>query len=323
MSIFKWDLLNESSNNLSSHFSRSSHTINFIDNKIYIFGGEHVPRVPIDNNLIVFDLKENKQSVIEATNNSPSPRVGHASCTIDKKLYVFGGRGGIEFEDSFNDLFVFDTVSNNWQCLNTNGQNELPEKRSYHTMASSNNKLYVFGGCGKNGRLNDLYEYDVLKNSWAKLITDDRIIACGGASLVYRDDHLYLIGGFCGNELDTCFKYSIKNKTWSTIANLPRKLSVFASASIIENSSSNFKIILNGGEVDPSKLGHSGTGEFSQDTYAYDGEHWHLLKFTVNDTKPSNRGWHAGCIGDNYFYIYGGNLENNQRTNELWRLRIF
>jgi hypothetical protein len=67
---------------------------------------------------------------------------------------------------------------------------------------------------------------------------------------------LYLIGGFCGHELDDCFQYDIKENKWTQIESLPRKLSVFACSSVNDETyEGKLRLILHGGEVDPSTLG--------------------------------------------------------------------
>lgn len=131
---------------------------------------------------------------------------------------------------------------------------------------------------------------------------------------------MYVVGGFCGRELDDCWKFDLNRKEWIQIENLPRHLSVFACESVFDKQ--NLRLILHGGEVDPSTLGHNGAGEFSKSTYIYDGQCWSLLEFSDEDFKPSTRGWHAGAYSNGSFYIYGGNLENNKRTNELWQLKF-
>ena len=70
---------------------------------------------------------------------------------------------------------------------------------------------------------------------------------------------LYLTGGFCGHELDDCWKYDIKQNVWTKNSNLPRHLSVFASASVLDNDK--VRLIVHGGEIDPSTLGHNGAGK--------------------------------------------------------------
>ena len=79
----------------------------------------------------------------------PSARLGHASCSLGGRLYVFGGRQSADMaESSLNDLYAFDAESNEWLKLDENESNDLvrPQKRSFHSMAALNNKLYIFGG---------------------------------------------------------------------------------------------------------------------------------------------------------------------------------
>jgi hypothetical protein len=40
---------------------------------------------------------------------------------------------------------------------------------------SQGDKLYVFGGCGEAGRLNDLWEFDTSSNSWTQMPSSDAI----------------------------------------------------------------------------------------------------------------------------------------------------
>jgi hypothetical protein len=101
---------------------------------------------------------------------------------------------------------------------------------------------------------------------------------------------LYLMGGFCGEELDDCFRYDLATKKWTRIESLPRKLSVFACSSVDDSLwGGKIRLILHGGEVDPSTAGHNGAGEFSNDTYLFDGLKWHMLN-NSSPLKPSSRG---------------------------------
>ena len=170
-----------------SSLERSSHTINILNDKLYVLGGEHDPRIPIDNDLHVYNLATHTWSIAEVkSKHRPNARLGHASCVLNNKLYVFGGRTGVDMgEHSLNDLHVYDLDSQTWTELVTNEKSQTsPPQRSFHAMASLKNKLYVFGGCSvDHGRLNDLFEYDLALNKWTQLESDDRIHARGGASL--------------------------------------------------------------------------------------------------------------------------------------------
>ena len=338
---FSWSLLFPKTMHLEAiHklLERSSHSVSLVKDKIYIFGGEREPRIPIDDNLMMYDLKLNKWSVAEVKSvERPMARIGNASCVVNHKLYVFGGRTGIEMgEGSLNDLYEYDTETNIWNQLKPNLiSNENPPPRSYHTMTSLKNKLYVFGGCSADhGRLNDLFEFDLTQNKWKQLKSDDRIAPRGGSSLCSFESSneaaepscLYLVGGFKGEELDDVFKYDLAQDVWTQESSMPRKLSVFAGSSVNNDKliidGKKVRLLVHGGEIDPSTKGHNGAGEFSSDIYAFNGDKWHILSNNHGE-KPSNRGWHAGCYGfDNKFYIFGGNLEDNNRTNELWSLNF-
>ena len=45
----------------------------------------------------------------------------------------------------------------------------MPQPRSYNAAAVASGRLYVFGGCGADGRLNELHAYDSATNEWQQL----------------------------------------------------------------------------------------------------------------------------------------------------------
>ena len=61
-------------------------------------------------------------------------------------------------EGVISDLYGFDTTRNAWFRPDTKG--ELPAPRSFHAMAACGSALYIFGGVGVAGRLNDLHQFD-------------------------------------------------------------------------------------------------------------------------------------------------------------------
>jgi len=325
-----WKLL---SSELLLHdaINRSSHSVNFLANKLFIFGGEHEPRKPIDNKILKIDLETKKFEYVEGKSGDkhvPCPRVAHSASFINEKLYIFGGRVGIGMDEgALNDLYEFNTATNEWKLLDdgvSKANDQRPAARSYHAMTSLDEKLYIFGGCTES-RLNDFFSYDTVKAEWKKLAQDELIKPRGGSAICsYKNEAtneacIYLFGGFCGHELSDCFKYSIEENSWSQISGLPSGLSVFASASL---NQPNARIIVHGGEIDPSTQGHTAAGEFTADTILFDGEAWSKVKIENEEVMPSSRGWHAGSSGSGKFFVYGGNLENNARTNELWQLEL-
>ena len=80
-------------------------------------------------------------------------------------------------EGSLNDLHRFDTATKAWAEEGVNTE-ERPEPRSFHAMASDGERhLYVFGGCGKDGRLNDLWRFDTQEGRWSQLPSEKAVQA--------------------------------------------------------------------------------------------------------------------------------------------------
>ncbi|KAL0018118.1 hypothetical protein WJX77_002698 [Trebouxia sp. C0004] len=96
------------------------------------------------------------------------------------------------------NLHAFDTEKLDWSEVRAAGR---PEPRSFHSAASDDTNLYIFGGCGLEGRLNDLHRYDSTSSSWECLPSNTSIEPRGGASLLVYTYNLFLIGGFNGKEL--------------------------------------------------------------------------------------------------------------------------
>ncbi len=149
----KWSLLSSKSDANNTDNGRSSHTLNIINNKLYVFGGENEPRIPINNNLLIYNILKKSWQIhetnIQSERHVPTARLGHASCSLGNLLYVFGGRQSVDMaESSLNDLYAFDTESNEWMKVDENESKDFvkPSKRSYHSMCALENKLYIFGG---------------------------------------------------------------------------------------------------------------------------------------------------------------------------------
>ena len=84
-------------------------------------------------------------------------------------------------------------------------------------------------------------------------------------------------------------------------------------------------IIIHGGEVDPSDLGHLGAGKFTGDAYALNTETltWKKLDDGPGlDNHPGPRGWCAfasGCLnGKPGLLVYGGNSPSNDRLDDIF-----
>lgn len=156
--------------------ARSSHTLCEVQGNLILFGGEAQPRVPVPPDTFVFDAARQTWITVSLEGESPSARVGHSAASIGSCMLLFGGRTGVEGGTAMNDLHSLDLAARCWHCLASEGSK--PQPRSYHSATSLASCLYIFGGCGADGRLNDLWCYDSEANSWAQLPHSEQIKVC-------------------------------------------------------------------------------------------------------------------------------------------------
>eukprot|EP00041_Stephanoeca_diplocostata_P014199 m.255604 g.255604 ORF g.255604 m.255604 type:complete len:371 (+) comp19622_c0_seq2:17-1129(+) len=330
---------------------RSSHKISILSGTVYLFGGEKVARVPVDNDMWKLTLGSEalSQSQWERCDvqgaTKPPLRIAHSQCVIGSDIYIFGGRQGITMGESpLNDCFAYSTTDSTWKELLPEG--DVPSARSFHCMVAVRDRFYVFGGCSADGRLADLYEGvpDVCKGvvKWKLLPTGPpELRGRGGAgfvgltkSVVTADGSgcLVVLGGFAGEETNDVYVYDIATRKWYTVAitgGSLRPRSVFTCVPWCADSI----ILIFGGEVSPSDLGHEGAGGFANDLCS--------LQLTMGSNStvegvvaaistptaaaagyPRPRGWGTGDVWDGNLVIHGGLTGDDKdptRLGCLWK----
>lgn len=351
---------------------RSSHGISSLDaqgdsvaTRLVLFGGENIARTPISEpgqSLWIAERTEMNDeswkwispSVVEGSSEPPF-RVAHAQATIGRAVYFFGGRAGITMQEkAMNDLWKLELVdgtdSSNplyakWTQIVVPSDSPGPEPRSFHKMISVGDGLFVFGGCGANGRLNDLWRFDTVAEKWESLGKSHVLQGRGGANLLELTDeeneaNLFIVAGFAGEETNDghVYRYSASSSSsWEekgleTLSEL-RPRSVCASGTLMVGAQKT--CLLFGGEVDPSDRGHEGAGNFENDLVLLDGRTG-ALKETIpapaGDGKlawPQQRGWSHAAVatgsGGERFYVFGGLTGNDvspARLDDLWECHI-
>ncbi|KAJ7964689.1 Nitrile-specifier protein 5 [Quillaja saponaria] len=234
-------------------------------------------------------------------------------------IYVFGGRD-VEHNE-LNELYSFDTSTNKWTLISN--EDAGPPHRSYHSTTADDRNVYIFGGCGVAGRLNDLWAFNGVDNKWVKFpLPGNNLKGRGGLGLVVAQEKVWVVYGFAGEEVDDVHYFDLAHKKWAQVetkGEKPTARSVFPIFGIGKY------IFTYGGEVDPSDQGHLGAGKFSGEVYALDTETlvWKKLEDGADSSNhPGPRGWCAfaggQCGGKEGLLVYGGNSPSNDRLGDIF-----
>ncbi|KAF2864804.1 hypothetical protein BDV95DRAFT_613169 [Massariosphaeria phaeospora] len=318
---------------------RSSHVLSVVDQTVCIFGGEVLPRQPIDNQLDRFPLNSPDAANLETISpgSAPSPRVGSASAVLGGAMYLFSGRGGVDMApvDEQGAVWAYDVAAASWSKIEPADPSQPhPPARSYHCSASDGqHTFFVHAGCPAEGRLSDLWKFNVSDRTWTQA-PDAPPPQRGGTSLAYSGGKLFRMNGFDGTKEQggTIDIFDIASSTWSTQSFLadgndgpePRSVCVLLPLRLEGRN----KLVTLFGEHDPSSLGHAGAGKMLNDIWSYDiGENWWTrLNIAAGDDMPAPRGWFDGDVvksagrGNDSIVVHGGLGENNERLTDLWLL---
>ncbi|EGU85028.1 hypothetical protein FOXB_04448 [Fusarium oxysporum f. sp. conglutinans Fo5176] len=286
----------------SKRLYRSSQAVSSVGQKVYIFGGELLPREPVDNrvDVVSLDTQEHGAQTLTAPTKALSPRVGSPSTTIGSNIFLFSGRGGLEMKpiEEKGAIWRYNTADNTWDTVEPEDPSApFPDGRSYHCITSDGvDQLYLHSGCPEKNRLNDLWAFDLTKRAWSELPSAPGP-ARGGSSIAFHDGKLYRMNGFDGKTeqggaLDT---YNIEAGSWSTVTYKPDGVEgpdarSVASLLSITVRGKNFLITMFG-ERDPSALGHAGAGKMLSDVWAFDIEESTWQSVEIGDDRPVARGW--------------------------------
>jgi hypothetical protein len=200
-------------------------------------------------------------------------------------------------------------------------------------MASDgSNTIFVHAGCPENGRLSDLWAFDINAKKWKTLPAAPEPPR-GGTSITYSAGKLYRMNGFDGQQeqggnLDI---FDLSGDAWSTIKypvdgkSGPEARSV-SSLLPLEVGSRKLLVTLFG-EHDPSSLGHSGAGKMLGNVWAYDIADGNWTELKANGDVPQSRGWFDADVvkvvkGKDAIVVHGGLAEDNSRLGDVWVMEI-
>ena len=133
----------------------------------------------------------------DPTDDRPYLRAGHTLSWGANHLFIFGGTLAYE-QRKANDLYITNLDRMVWMKMQPSG--ERPIERDGHCAVFDpvRKRLLVFGGRSiQKKRLNDLYSYDMVSNTWSKMAPEGNLPApreFGNMELL-NDDTAVLFGG--------------------------------------------------------------------------------------------------------------------------------
>ncbi|KAF1955272.1 galactose oxidase [Byssothecium circinans] len=322
----------------SERLRRSSQVLSVLGNTAYIFGGEVQPREPIDNQVDVVSLsKDAPHLTTKSVSSAPSPRVGSSSVALNSRIYLFSGRGGVKMTsiEEQGAIWCYDPEQSSWSLIKpADAEKPYPPGRSYHCAThDGKNAIFIHAGCPANGRLSDLWKFDLSTRTWTKA-PDAPAPQRGGASIAYNRGRLYRMHGFDGTKEQggSIDIFDIAANSWSTETfkadgnDGPEPRSVCALVPIVIAKKD--KLLTLFGERDPSSLGHAGAGKMLGDAWIYDIDEnwWTKLEPSGANGLPDPRGWFDADVlkaqdGTNdHVVVHGGLGEDNERLMDVWLL---
>lgn len=231
--------------------------------------------------------------------------------------------------DEGGSLWQYTPSTSKWTAITT--KSSAPAPRSYHAMTSDGaSTIYLHAGCPAQGRLSDLWAFDLESRRWTELPAAPGP-GRGGASIAFCGGKLLRMGGFDGKSEQggSVDVYDPEAKAWSSISftagrDGPEARSV---AALVASKVRGREVLVTMfGERDPSVLGHAGAGKMLGDVWVFDIETATWSEAKAASDVPAPRGWfdadvQRSDIGDTII-VHGGLAEDNSRLGDVWRLQI-
>ncbi|XP_063708543.1 kelch-like protein 12 [Culicoides brevitarsis] len=216
---------------------RCRFSLNVVGSRIYAIGG-----VSESHDDDMYDGGETNYSSGEVYNPEtdkwefitalPEYRSQHASCAVDRYLYISGGLD--QFGGVLSTFWKYNTTCNYWTQLPP-----MLTGRADHVILNIGAKLYICGGWYEINTTRilagtiDVFNYAT--NSWSTLtrIPTPKF----HAGIVHLNNKIYIIGGFCSDDIfrHTASRievFDIDKNTWSVMDNYPKNIWEHACASL-------------------------------------------------------------------------------------------
>uniref|UniRef100_A0A8C4H583 Leucine zipper like post translational regulator 1 n=1 Tax=Dicentrarchus labrax TaxID=13489 RepID=A0A8C4H583_DICLA len=334
---------------------RSKHTVVAYRDAIYVFGGDNGKNML--NDLLRFDVKDCSWCRAFTTGTPPAPRYHHSAVVYGSSMFVFGGYTGDIYSNSNlknkNDLFEYKFATGQWTEWKVEGS--LPVARSAHGATVYSDKLWIFAGYDGNARLNDMWTISLQDREhacWEEIDQSGEIPpSCCNFPVAVCRDKMFVFSGQSGAKItNNLFQFEFKGHMWTRI---PTEHLLRGSPPPPQRRYGHTMVAFDrhlyvfGGAADntlPNEL----------HCYDVDSQSWEVIhpsldsevcKYYLNiglnflspyillsskaefplslpPQMPSGRLFHAAAVIQDAMYIFGGTVDNNVRSGEMYRFQF-
>lgn len=190
--------------------ARVNHVAIVFENKIWVIGGATKIDLSSGTNDVYYS-DDGMNWHIATKKAAFEPRDGHTALVYKNKMWVIGGFGGTydDFKKTYNDVY-YSTNGVDWYPATTNA---AFSPRHGHSSVVYDNKMWVIGGTGRNGRTNDVYYSSDGVNWYAATVNATFSPRQYHKTLVYNGK-MWVIGGLSDEGGKNDVYYSINGTDW-------------------------------------------------------------------------------------------------------------
>ncbi|PZC78652.1 hypothetical protein B5X24_HaOG201951 [Helicoverpa armigera] len=239
-------------------------------------------------------------------------------------MFVFGGYTGDILANSNltnkNDLFEYKFPSAQWVQWKFTGQEPVP--RSAHGAAVYDDKLWIFAGYDGNARLNDMWTINLLgeNHQWERIEQKGQCPpTCCNFPVAVARGKMFVFSGQSGAKItNALFQFDFETHTWSRVCT-EHLLRCAGGA-----PARRYGHVMLAHRAQLYVFGGAADNTLPNDLHCYDldTQIWSVVQPPTDSQIPSGRLFHAGAVVGDALYIFGGTVDNNVRSGELFRFQL-
>ena len=198
--------------------ARSGHTLTFVDDAVYLFGGQGAPvevekamnpaktsAGPFFNDLWRFNIDLSEYEKVKSTGDGPAARSGHSAVVYNGKLHVMGGIASAG--DVYRDAWRYDSQTNLWTKVSEGGPTLTD-----HSAAIVGDRMIVIGGNDGTSNRRETWIYDFVSGTWSQGADYPATHDLVKPPVYVADGKLHVVGTSDG----AVYLYDVAANTWQT-----------------------------------------------------------------------------------------------------------